>query len=102
MPSPPASLSVDLDNRWAYMRTHGIEGWQQYPTYLPEVCERIANCLKELGLKATMFVVGKDLEDDATCVLVRDKLGFVELQSKLFMQAFKDSLHIFPSFPSLV
>lgn len=62
-PRVVGSLSVDLDNRWAYMRTHGIAGWEQHPTYLPIVCQRIEDLLSELDLTATLFVVGKDLEE---------------------------------------
>ena len=62
MPKPVASVSLDLDNKWAYMRTHGVEGWDDYPTYLPAVGERIANFMAEMGLEITVFVVGKDLE----------------------------------------
>ncbi|QDU56086.1 polysaccharide deacetylase family protein [Aeoliella mucimassa] len=65
MPKPIASLSLDLDNRWAYLRTHGVEGWQSYPSYLPTVCDRIGAVLSEFDLDITLFVVGKDLEDEA-------------------------------------
>ena len=34
---PIASLSLDLDNKWSYMKTHGDAGWDLYPTYLPTV-----------------------------------------------------------------
>ena len=33
-PRPTASLSLDLDNLWAYQMTHGDEGWEDYATYL--------------------------------------------------------------------
>ena len=32
---PLASLSLDLDNQWSYMKTHGDAGWEALPTYLP-------------------------------------------------------------------
>lgn len=59
-----ASLSLDLDNKWAYLRTHGISSWQDYPSYLPEVCKRVRQFLQAASLRSTVFVVGKDLESE--------------------------------------
>lgn len=56
-----ASLSLDLDNKWAYLRTHGIGHWQEYPTYLPLVCARVVELWERYDVKATVFVVGRDL-----------------------------------------
>ncbi len=36
-----ASLSLDLDNQWSYMKTHGDAGWQAHPSYLDVVVPRI-------------------------------------------------------------
>ena len=57
---PIASLSVDLDNQWSYMKTHGDRGWEAYPSYLDTVVPRILAVLAEHDLKATFFVVGRD------------------------------------------
>lgn len=57
-----ASLSLDLDNQWSYMKTHGDEGWQQYPSYLPTLIPRTMAMLDDLGLKITYFVVGLDAD----------------------------------------
>jgi hypothetical protein len=27
-----ASVSLDLDNQWTYMKIHGDEGWDEYPS----------------------------------------------------------------------
>ena len=35
-----ASLYLDLDNQWTYMKTHGDAGWEEFPTYLPVVIPR--------------------------------------------------------------
>ena len=35
---PLASLSLDLDNLWAYQMTHGDEGWDDYGSYLTRSC----------------------------------------------------------------
>jgi hypothetical protein len=56
-----ASLSLDLDNQWSYMKTHGDAGWQSYPSYLDVVVPRVLDFLKELGIPAiTFFIVGQD------------------------------------------
>ena len=57
---PIASLSLDLDNKWSYMKTHGDAGWETFPTYLDVVVPRSLEFLKERNLKITYFVVGQD------------------------------------------
>ena len=59
---PLASLSLDLDNLWSYMKTHGDSGWEKYPSYLDTVVPRALDILDELGLRITFFIVGKDAE----------------------------------------
>jgi peptidoglycan/xylan/chitin deacetylase (PgdA/CDA1 family) len=55
-----ASLSLDLDNQWSYMKTHGDSGWRSYPSYLNLVVPRVLEFLKGRGLTITFFVVGQD------------------------------------------
>ncbi len=55
-----ASLSLDLDNQWTYMRTHGDPGWQSYPSYLDVLVPRVLLYLEERDLTITFFVVGRD------------------------------------------
>ncbi len=55
-----ASLSLDLDNEWAYLMTHGNEAWKTYPTYLSVVVPRVLEVLDRLGLRISFFVVGQD------------------------------------------
>ena len=55
-----ASLSLDLDNKWSYMKTHGDAGWETFPTYLDVVVPRSLEFLKERGLNITYFIVGQD------------------------------------------
>jgi peptidoglycan/xylan/chitin deacetylase (PgdA/CDA1 family) len=57
---PLASLSLDLDDKWSYMKTHGDPGWAALPTYLPTAIPRILEFLEEHELKITFFVVGQD------------------------------------------
>ncbi len=55
-----ASLSLDLDNKWSYMKTHGDAGWESFPSYLDTVVPRTLSFLKERNLKITFFIVGQD------------------------------------------
>lgn len=55
-----ASVSVDLDNVWAYLKTQGSSGWDSFPSYLDTVVPRILEELKSAELGITFFVVGKD------------------------------------------
>ncbi len=57
---PIASLSLDLDNQWSYMKTHGDAGWESFPSYLDLVLPRVLNFLKDLNQTITFFIVGQD------------------------------------------
>jgi peptidoglycan/xylan/chitin deacetylase (PgdA/CDA1 family) len=57
---PIASLSLDLDNQWSYMKTHGDAGWDVFPSYLDVVVPRFLSIFKERGLRITVFIVGQD------------------------------------------
>ncbi len=57
---PFASISLDLDNQWSYMKTHGDPGWETFPTYLDQVVPAILSFLTDLDLKITFFLVGQD------------------------------------------
>jgi len=57
---PIASLSLDLDNKWSYMKTHGDAGWESFPTYLDVIVPRALKFLEERNLKITFFIVGQD------------------------------------------
>lgn len=55
-----ASLSLDLDNKWTYLKTHGESGWEHWPSYFDVVVPRFLEVFRELGLRVTVFVVGQD------------------------------------------
>jgi hypothetical protein len=57
---PLASLSLDLDNKWSYMKTHGEAGWESYPSYLDVVVPRILDFLERRNQKITFMIVGQD------------------------------------------
>lgn len=60
MTKPLASLSLDLDNLWTYLKTNGDPTWQSFPGYLDLVVPRILEVLDVHKLKITFFIVGQD------------------------------------------
>jgi hypothetical protein len=57
---PLACLSMDIDNQWSYMKTHGDSGWEKFPSYLDLIIPRVLSILDQLNIKVTFFVVGQD------------------------------------------
>ncbi len=57
---PLASLSLDLDNQWSYMKIHGDAGWESFPSYLDIIVPRSLQFLQERNLTITYFIVGQD------------------------------------------
>lgn len=70
---PLASLSLDLDNQWSYMKTHGDAGWELFPSYLDIVVPRVNQFMRERNLRMTYFVVGQD------AALEKNREAFAEL-----------------------
>lgn len=65
------SLSLDLDNMWSYMKTHGDPGWTAFPSYLDTVVPRFLELLDRFSMKITVFVVGQDAAIDANHAALR-------------------------------
>lgn len=57
-----ASLSLDLDNEWSYLKTHGDETWTTFPSYLSTVVPHLLAACDRHGLTITVFVVGQDAD----------------------------------------
>ncbi|MGA8210838.1 MAG: polysaccharide deacetylase family protein [Nocardioidaceae bacterium] len=57
---PTATLSLDLDDTWAYLRTRGEPDWADAPSMLPAAVDRLLPLLAERRLRITVFVVGRD------------------------------------------
>lgn len=57
---PYASLSLDLDNQWSYMKTHGDPAWREFPSYLDVAVPRILEFLEARSLTISFFIVGQD------------------------------------------
>ena len=71
MTKKPAPLSLDLDNKWSYLKTHGDDSWQSFPSYLETIVPRALETLAERNWRITWFLVGKDAEDAAHHDLLR-------------------------------
>ena len=56
-----ASLSLDLDNLWSYLKIHGDE-WKSRPSYLDTFVPYILEILDDLELQITFFIVGADAD----------------------------------------
>jgi hypothetical protein len=61
---PLASISLDLDNLWTYLRIFGSPGWEDYPSYLNVLIPYALEIFENLGLQITFFVVGRDASID--------------------------------------
>jgi hypothetical protein len=59
-PKPIASLSLDLDNQWSYLKIHGDAGWETFPSYLDVVTPRVLDFLRVRNLTISVFMVGQD------------------------------------------
>ena len=57
---PAASISLDLDNLWSYLKTQGASGWESFPSFLDQVVPRILETLDRCGQRITFFIVGQD------------------------------------------
>lgn len=70
MRRPTASVSLDMDNLWSYMKIHGDPDWSSRPSYLDALVPRMLELFGEHRLAATVFVVGADAvrEDGAKAV----------------------------------
>ncbi|MEM6980679.1 MAG: chitooligosaccharide deacetylase, partial [Planctomycetota bacterium] len=58
---PIGSLSLDLDNKWAYLRAAGRSHWEGCQSYFPLVVPRIVDLVGQTNLPLTVFLVGRDL-----------------------------------------
>lgn len=55
-----APLSVDLDDKWSYLKIRGVPEWASYPTYLPVLIPRALAFLATRNIRCTWFLVGQD------------------------------------------
>jgi peptidoglycan/xylan/chitin deacetylase (PgdA/CDA1 family) len=92
-----ASLSLDLDNQWSYMKAHGDAGWRSLPTYLPTVVPQALDTLERLDLRITFFVVGQDAAQDCNRAALRaipeagHEIGCHSFHHEPWMQRYSDA-----------
>ncbi len=55
-----ASLSLDLDDKWAYLKARGDGSWESFPSILDRVVPRLLEFLADRDLRITFFIVGQD------------------------------------------
>jgi peptidoglycan/xylan/chitin deacetylase (PgdA/CDA1 family) len=67
----PCTLSLDLDDAWTYLRAAGRPGWEQTPSVVPLVAERLLETTRRHGIRLTLFVITRDLEDPAKVAALR-------------------------------
>lgn len=71
MNKPLASVSLDVDNLWSYMKIHGDERWSSRPSYFGTFIPYMLEILERLEMKITFFIVGIDAADDRNGAAIR-------------------------------
>lgn len=61
---PIASISLDLDDEWTYLKTRGDPAWLTYPSYLQSAVPRILDFLDDAAARITFFLVAQDASFD--------------------------------------
>ena len=67
-----ANISLDLDDQWSYMKVHGDEGWETFPSYLDVFLPLVLDTLDKLDIKITFFIVGQDAAIEKNQALLRN------------------------------
>ena len=62
MTRPPATLSIDLDDLWAYRRSFGLPADGQARSLLPLAIPRFLAFMRQHDLRGSAFVIGADAE----------------------------------------
>lgn len=55
-----AGVSIDLDNKWSYLKTRNDEHWRELPSFYPTVIPRVVEFFEKRNLTISCFVVGQD------------------------------------------
>ena len=94
-----ADFSLDLDNKWSYLKTHGDESWVTLPSYLDKTVPHVLSILREHDIKITVFVVGQDAEVESNQPVLRSivaaghEIGNHSFQHEPWMQRY-DALQL--------
>jgi len=68
---PLASVSLDVDNMWSYMKIHGDPRWESRPSYFGTFIPYMLEVLERLQLRITFFIVGIDAAEDRNAAAIR-------------------------------
>lgn len=68
---PIASISLDLDDLWTYLRTHGDSTWSTRPSFLDSLVPELLDVLDAAGVSLTFFIVGSDAAQPRNGPLLR-------------------------------
>lgn len=68
---PVASISLDLDDLWTYLRIHGDPSWASRPSYLQSLVPLALDELDRAQVKLTFFIVGSDAANPRNAGLLR-------------------------------
>jgi peptidoglycan-N-acetylglucosamine deacetylase len=74
-PRPLASVSLDVDNLWSYMKTHGDAGWETRPSYYNVFFPAALEAFDALKLSITFFIVGIDAAAEANRAALRSAVA---------------------------
>lgn len=72
---PAASISIDVDDLWSYLKTHGDPGWESRPSYLPTFVPLALDALDRAGVSVTFFLVGVDAANPRNHQLFREMVA---------------------------
>lgn len=66
-----ASISLDVDDLWSYLKTHGDSSWASRPSYLDRFIPCALEAMERNRLTCTFFLVGTDAARVAGTSLLR-------------------------------
>jgi hypothetical protein len=69
---PAASISLDLDDLWTYLRTHGDPSWTSRPSFLDTCVPLVLDEFDRAGITITFFIVGSDAANPRNHGLLRE------------------------------
>lgn len=69
---PVASVSINLDNLWTYLRTRGDAAWESRPSFLRTFLPLALDTLDGAGIRVTFFIVGRDAAEPENAEVFRE------------------------------
>jgi hypothetical protein len=69
---PLASVSLNLDNLWTYLKTHGDPAWETRPSFLRTFVPMALDVCDAAGIRITFFVIGLDAEREENAEVLQE------------------------------